>query len=202
MIEPRFGIREAKMHLPSMPERLPKAPGLENIASFAELRREGFMPFAMGPLYVYAHVHFSLIDAFLDDERLVRPQDTRGGRFIFGRPILARCEEWNYIVEAMDVPSYLVFKNWMPTNNFVDRPGRRFCVPKQFPSPVLDPLALDLKGLGIPEVLDVFTVSTNKVLLRPVCEQTYESVQPFIDFRKAAPEVEVLVAAEAVLGLI
>jgi len=188
------------MHTPSDTEYMTKVPGIENFASFAELRKEGLMPFTLGPLYVYADVHFSLINAFLDDERLVRPRDTRGGRFIFDRPILARCEEWNYVVEVMDAPSFLAFKTWMPTNSFVDRPGRRFCVPKQFPSPMLDPLALDLKGVAVPEVLDVFTVSTTKVLLRPICEQTYETVKPYVDFRRAAPEAEVMARAEAVLG--
>lgn len=187
------------MHLPDDPEQLPQAPHLDVITSFAQLRTEGFCPFTLGPLYVYANVHFSLIDAFLRDDRQVRPPDTRGGRFIFDRSVVARCEQWNYVVEVMDVASYRAFKMWLPTNHFVDRPGKRFCVARQFPTPVLDPLVMSLKGDRVPEVLDVFTISSNRVLLRPICEQTYDSVSACVDFQRSPPEAEVLVLAEATL---
>ena len=182
------------------PEDLSKADTLEQV------RKAGYELFSLGPVYVYAGVKESLPNKFAEetsDDVEGRSKDIRGTTVHFERPIVARCAEWNMILDIMDTESFQWFKKWMLSMQFTDRVARTFYVPRHYVAPVLDPIAFDRLNQSIPSGLDVFSVSGMKGSLRPVMGFTDKSkVKSYVDFVSAPPDEDVQIMGKKVLDIL
>lgn len=174
---------------------------LAKISSFSELRKEGFTPLALGPLYVYAGVQLPLINAFASEKTAGQPSDVYCTDMHFERPVIARCQEWNYMLDIMDTQSFQWFKKWMLGMQFVDQATGRFNLPRHYVAPLLDPILLDTKRIAIPDTLDVFSVSGRRMLLKPVVGVDPKNTPACVDFTQEPPEEETNTLAYKVLKL-
>lgn len=144
---------------------------LNGVETFSQIRKSGYMPFSLGPIYVYAGVPTSLIDSFRDaSEHDVskRPHEMRHTTIAFEHEVLAYCPGWMNIIDVMDTESYQWFKKWMLSLNFSDRVKKTFFVPRHYMAAVMDPVAWGLRQQLIPETLDVYGVSGIRGNLKPV----------------------------------
>lgn len=179
-----------------------RAVKLAKVDSFDELRKEGFTPFSLGAVYVYSGIQCSLPNKFASEEQKGRPE-VHGTSMHFDRPIVARCQEWNMIINIMDTPSYQWFKRWMIAQQFCNRERKQFTVTRHYIAPILDPILLDVKGLSVPTTLDIFSVSGMKGSLIPVTGVTDKARTPlYVDFKNMPPEEDVQVLGNAALKII
>lgn len=175
---------------------------LSSIGSFEELRREGFTPFALGPVYVYAEVGWSLPNQFASEEQKGRPE-VHGTTMHFDRTVVARCKECNNIIDIMDTPSFQWFKRWMIAQQFCNRQRKQFTVTRHYVVPILDPITLDTQMLARPTTLDIFTVSGMRGSLVPVTGVTDFSRTPcYVDFMNMPPDEDVQVLGSAALKIV
>jgi len=193
--------------------------------SFDDLRREGFVVFALGPVYAYAGVQESLPDRFAVEGVPGRPDRVYGMEIHFERPVLARCQDWNLILNTMDKDSYAYFHSWMLSLQFVDRVKRKFFVVRHYTVPIRDPIAWQAVGQLRPASLEVYTLSGFKGILRPiqplegiaaitdadpdtvkpedhVRKRTAASMPAFVDFDITPPEEDVIVLGRKALNII
>lgn len=140
---------------------------LGNVQSFADIRREGFIPYTLGPLYVYGEFPHCLPAAFAKESKVGKPEETRGAVLQLGRPIISHCEYWNFFIEVMDKESFPWFKNWLQAYQFVNKRTGTYCVPRFYTAPVADPLVLDKLGKIVPESLDVISMTGLKGGVKP-----------------------------------
>lgn len=193
--------------------------GEKGMTSFAELEKNGLVPFALGPVYVYAGVQEDIPRRFASEfdgkvmERneirnkvLTTLQDrleVRGNTAHFDRPVLARCQDWNYILNIMDAVSYVYFKKWLLEQQFVNRAEKKFFVPRLYSAPILDPLILDVKGLAVPASLDVYALSGFKGVMKPKGNLANKAeAQAFVDFQILPPEEDVVVLGRQALNIV
>ena len=185
--------------MPHKPLREPRLGDANRFASLGEIEKEGFTPFILGPLYVYAGIGESIPERFAAEPIKNRPAEVYGSWFEFQHPVVARCEHWNYRLDYMDTKSYEYFKIWILAQVFVNRPKRQIFVPRRYPAPLLDPFAF-VNNVGRPISIDVYTISGLEFLLRPKCElPTFESAKFFVDFEKKPPEPDVVEMGKAML---
>jgi hypothetical protein len=197
----------------------PKPVQADGAKSLSELDKEGLVAFALGPVYVYAGVREDIVRRFVMEmdgqtvksavvkDHLARIEshrlDVRGTTMHFERPVLARCMDWNNILNVMDKESYPHFKKWLLEQQFVNRAEKKFYVVRYYIAPVLDPLTLELKGLALPAVLDVFSVSGLKGVLRPMGNLSDKTqAKSFVDFEGLPPEEDVIVLGRKALRII
>lgn len=172
------------MELPSEFPQIPEAEA-KDAKDFLELSKEGFTPFSIGTLYVYAGVKEDLVRRFaaeeggkqVEDLRLRGPGDLirnkyklepRGCHLRFEKPVVTQCgADWGYLLNIIDTQSFPHFKKWLLSQQFVNRAEKKFYIVRHYNVPVVDPLALSLKGLAIPSTLDVFSLSGMKGVLQP-----------------------------------
>ena len=174
-------------------------PKLGSVQSFAQLHSLGFVPFTLGPVYVYAGIQDDLIKSFAGETQ----REVLSTTLQFERAVLCRCQEWNYILQVMDLENYRQFKNWMQALQPIDRRQKRFFVVRRFDAPVLDPLLLDQAGQTQPTHLDVFSVSGLESLIKPKDSiQAFASAPREIDLLRLAPEPDVLVLGKAALACV
>jgi hypothetical protein len=179
-----------------------RAVNLAKVDSFAELRKEGFTPYALGPVYVYAEVGWDLVQHFARDKDPKCPE-IFSANMHFDRPVLARCEAWNNILDIMDTPSFQWFKKWMMGQNFVNRDKHKYFETRHFFAPILDPIILDNKRLGVPETLDTFCCSGRRAMMKPVANNTKpEDTLRYVDFETLPPDEDVVVRANAALRIV
>lgn len=177
--------------------------GIATCSSLKALELEGYTAFSLGPVYVYAGVNESIPSRFCQENIPGRKSDVYGTTIHFERPVIARCQNWNYILDVMDTKNFQWFKQWMLANQFASRENKTFFVPRHYRAPLLDPIALDKLEKQIPTALDVFTVSGLKGLMRPVCELTaYTQAKSYIDFNILPPEEDVVVMGRTTLKLL
>ncbi len=189
------------------------------MTSFAELEKNGLTPFALGPIYVYAGVQEDIPRRFasefdgkvMERNEIVNKQlrvlrdklEVRGNTMHFDRPVLARCQGWNTILNILDSISYVYFKKWMLEQQFVNRVEKKFFVPRLYSTPILDPLALDVKGLAIPTSLDVYALSGFKGVMKPRGNLNDKTkAQAFVDFEILPPEEDVVVLGRQALNIV
>lgn len=179
-----------------------RAVRLAKVESFEELRKEGFTPFSLGAVYVYSGITRSLPNEFAGEPQQGRPE-VHGTTMHFDRPIVARCQEWNQIIDIMDTKSFQWFKKWMIAQQFCNRDRKQFTVTRHYIAPILDPILLDVKGDQKPTTLDVFSVSGMKGSLIPVTGVADFSRTPlYVDFKNMPPEEDVQVLGNAVLKIV
>jgi len=210
---------------------LAASPDFGHAASFKDLEREGYVPFALGPIYAYAEVQASLPDCFAADaDAPKKSEPVRGMDLQLEAPVLVRCDRWNFMLSIMDRDNYPVFDRWLMSQHFVDRAKRKFFVVRRYAVPVLDPVSLAL-GKREPAKLTVYTVSGVRGLLKPVMAQSGEAaeyvgvdgkwkhpdditpkdevekrvagdVPKFVNFTVAPPEEDVITLARAALEIV
>ena len=177
-------------------------PGLTKAGSIRELEQEGFAVFTLAPVYVYGGVKENLCESFAGETG----RDVRGTSVRFDRPVVARCEAWNYILDVMDAESFLYFKDWLMRLQLADSQGGRFYLVRHCLAPLLDPFALARTGRPVPATLNVFTLSGLKGFLKPHDRAaSYAAAPLFVDFTRLPPEPDVVrigtAALEALRGI-
>ena len=194
---------------------VPPAPPL-HARSFEELAKQDLVPFFLGVVYVYAGVQEDLTSKFMEEyegkllshlevkeKRLTEPEYIlRVRRYIiqFNRLIAASCNEWGVMLNVMDRVSYLHFKSWLLSQQFVSREDRKFSLPRLFESPILDPLIMDTKGLAVPAALDVFGLSGLRGVIRPVLHMAAKTdAKTHVEFRVTPPEEDTIILGRAAL---
>lgn len=190
------------------PDFSPLKEAKEHIAtSMEDLREEGYVLFALGPIYEYTEVQTDLMRAFsAEDHMKGKPSDIRGMYVFFEEPVLGKCGTWNFVLSVMNVEAFPWFKQWIFAQQFCNREKRRFYVTRHWVVPVLDPLALRAKDKPVAEAVDVFSVSGMKGLMRPkgfgAQTKDVNQLSRYIDFEVVPPEEEVQVLGNAALGIV
>jgi len=182
-----------------MDDRLVRpAPDFQFAESFKDLERQGFVPCALGPVYVYAEVKESIPDRFAMEDIPGKPSEMRGMELRLERPILSHCMDWNYMLNIIDGDSFPYFKQWLLSQQFVNREKRCFYVVRHFKVPVKDPIALAL-GKSVDTALDVFTLSGFSGLLKPVISTLPATYTGTKDPKELSPRDEVAKRVDAVV---
>jgi hypothetical protein len=181
-----------------------KAPKLTGVDSFEKLREEGFVIFSLAPVYIYAQVAESLPESFAaatGEDMKNRKGEILSTQIEFEHEVLKRCPGWSNMLEVMDANSYMWFKRWMSSLNFVNRDKKKFYVPKMFTAPILDPIQVDLgKVKPTPDHVDVFGLSGLSGVLKPLLSGIDKKDAPLcIDFKFDPPEQDVVAIGKAVL---
>jgi hypothetical protein len=191
----------------------------EGAKSLAELDEEGLVAFSLGPVYAYAGVNEDIVRRFsmeLDGQTvkdavirggLARIEshrlDVRGAHLRFERPVIARCMQWNQVLSVLDKESFPHFKKWLLAQQFVNRAEKKFYVVRHYIAPILDPLALDLKGLAVPASLDVFSVSGLRGSLKPAGNVTDKAhARSYIELEGLPPEEDVILLGRQALQIV
>lgn len=192
-----------------------------NIRSFRELRKEGYTPFILGPVYVYAEVRWDLIQQFYELvcsepvrsanydvakgrlEVSTEKLDVRGAQIIFERAIITNCPGWSNAMTILDSKSFTHFKKWILAQQFVNRATNRFYIVRHYLAPMLDPLALDTKGEAVPESVDLFSICGMRGSLVPVSMlDSYTRAKAYLEMQQVPPDEAVVVLGSAALKIV
>lgn len=178
-------------------------PKLDKIGSLAELDREGFTVFALGPVYVYGGVQDDLVAAFAAEREPERPQDVMATLIRFDRPVIAACREWSFILNVMDLHSFAWFKKWMLALQLIDRRRDAFWLIRHYLAPMLDPILLDSDKGRKAEFVDVFCPSGMRGRIVPVTGLSrFEDAPEYIKFTVEQSEPEVVRLGRAALEVL
>lgn len=145
----------ADMNAPIQPGRKDSKLGM--VGSLDEMRKEGYVPFTFGPLYVYGNVPFDIAARF-NAETLEHLDLTFFDFLEFS--FIRLPKPYDHRLFAMNDESYSRFSDWLKTVEIVDREARKFCVPLCIGAAVTDPFMRQLAlTVPRPELIDVWTVS-------------------------------------------
>ena len=191
---------------------------LTKTGSFAEIRREGYTPFSLGHVYVYAGVKESLPVVFAKEHlekhkndkppeydelkpiRVKCPTEILHTTMHFERVVVSIAKEWSTIFDVMDTPSFQYFKQWLMAQHFASVERNTFFVPRFYMAPIVDPIVLDTKKFAVPDYLDVITVTGMRGGLKPVDLGINPSkVKEFISFEQIPPEESIVVMGSKAL---
>jgi len=146
----------ADMNAPIQPGRKDSKLGM--VGSLDEMRREGYVPFTFGPLYVYGNVLFDITARFAA-ETMEHLDLTFFDFQDFS--IITLPDPYDHRLFAMNDESYSRFSEWLKTVEIVDREARKFCVPICVGAAITDPFMRQLAvTVPRPELIDVWTVSS------------------------------------------
>ena len=193
----------------------------KGMCSFEELRREGYTPFSLGPVYVYAGVQWDLVAKFYEEvgsepvreanydvakgklDVSMHKLDVRGVHVRFERPIISHCPGWSHVINVLDSDSFTHFKKWVLTQQFVNRAERKFYLIRHYSAPLLDPLILDTFGKASPEMMDLFSICGMKGSLVPKDRMFGQpKAKTFIEMQHAPPEEAVILIGAAALKVV
>ena len=141
-------------------------------ATLRDLRKERFVPFTYGPLYVYGRVPFSVLERFSEET------DEKPHLHYWDFPFA-----WNSLPKRLPDGKqspypfrlfgirdtvYEAFCKYMLTVEIVHRDIKYYAEPLRVTAPLLDPFMRVLEiSVPAPEIIDVWTVSTNKGIAVP-----------------------------------
>jgi hypothetical protein len=188
------------------------------MSSFEELRKEGYTPFILGPVYEYAGVQWDLVQKFAEEMSGEEVRDaevkdgqlkvsthkleTRAVHLRFEHVICGNCPEWSNTMNLMDAVSFPHFKKWVLGQQFVNKLERRFYIVRHYMAPILDPLKLSTKNQAEPTSIDVFSVCGMKASLVPVHSLgAHSEAKTFVEFKAAPPEEDVIKLGAAALKI-
>ena len=161
--------------------RRPRKIGL--VQSLEEIRREKFVPFTHGPLYVHGPVPFDIVERFSAEtsiEVFMTYYDFIDSAIINLPP------PYGFRLFVMDDTAYPHFCKWLETVEIVDSKAQKLAVPRRVAAPILDPF---MKLLGVtvpmPEIIDVWTVSRMDMQIMPT---THIEVLPYPIFKEGEAE--------------
>jgi len=153
------------------------------VGSLAELRKEGFVPFTHGPLYVYGGVPFDIIERFAM-ETLTECYTTNYDFQEF--EIITLPKPYNVRLFVMDDTSYPKFCAWLDTVEIVREEHKLFAVPRRVAAPITDPFMRYVNvSVPKPELIDVWTVSSMTESIKP---KTHTEVLLYPVFREGEAE--------------
>ena len=168
-------------------------PKLTKVGSLDELASEGFVVFALGPVYAYGGVQDDLVAAFATERDPGRPQDVYATTVRFDRPVLTACREWNFILSIMDAKNFEWFKKWTLGLQLVNRQRKTFWLIRHHMAAILDPFLLDAGKEMKPTYLDLFSLSGMQGQLVPRhALKSYEAAWGCITFLVWLPDPEVV----------
>lgn len=161
--------------------RRPRKIGL--VQSLDEIRREKFVPFTHGPLYVHGPVPFDIVERFVADtsiEAFMTYYDFTDD------PIINLPPPYAFRLFVMDDVAYPHFCKWLETVEITNSPKKQLIVPRRVAAPILDPF---MKLLNVtvptPEVIDVWTVSRSDCQVMP---DTHVETLPYPVFKEGEAE--------------
>jgi len=161
--------------------RRPKKIGL--VQSLEEIRREKFVPFTHGPLYVHGPVPFDIVERFVM-ETSIEVFMTYYDFMDF--PIVNLPKPYGFRLFVMDDTSYPHFCKWLETVEMLNSSQRRIVIPRRVAAPILDPF---MKMLNVtvptPEIIDVWTVSRSDMQIMPT---THVETLPYPVFKEGEAE--------------
>lgn len=176
---------------------------LDKVSCIEDIRKEGFTVFSLGPVYVYANVQESIPARFTMEDFPGTPTEMRHTTMHFERPVITRCELWNYVLDVMDTATYNAFKLWLVNCSFVDRAKHKFFKPKHYFAPCLDPITLDKMNLAVPTSLDIFGVSGVKGEIKPRTSFSgHDKAKSYIEIYKDIPSEDTIVEAKKALNFV
>lgn len=159
-------------------------------ASLHEMRKERIVPFTYGPLYVFGRVPFSILERFAEDTG--EEPHLRFWDFPF---------KWNSLPTSLPDGNsspypfrlfgildtvYEAFCKYMLTVEIAHRDIGYYAEPLRLTAPILDPFMRVLEvSVPAPEIIDVWTVSTNKGMAVPM---THIEVLPYPIFKPGEAE--------------
>lgn len=167
--------------------RKPRKIGL--VQSLDEIRREKFVPFTHGPLYVHGSVPFDIVERFVAEtsiEVFMTYYD------FMDTPIITLPRPYAFRLFVMDDTAYPHFCKWLETVEIANSPTRQLAVPRRVAAPILDPFMRMIGAtVPVPELIDVWTVSRMDMQIMP---KTHVETLPYPIFKEG--EVEDLTRAQ------
>ena len=129
---------------------------LQMVASMDELRREKWVPFTLGPIYVFGRLDFDVIARFHTETKLsvhVSYVDFMDFR-VFDLPGI-----YAHRLYAMNDEAYPEFVKYLQSVEVIDRDEKRYFQLMRVGAPILDPFTRYLvTSVPKPETVDVITV--------------------------------------------
>ena len=178
------------------PGQAKKARRLQMVASMDELRREKWVPFTLGPLYLLGQLDFDVVARFLAEckpdmaHQYIDFMDFR----IFDLPnvMVERSggvqEEIPYAhrIFVMNDEAYPAFVEYLQTVEVIDRENKRYFQIARFGAAILDPFTRYLNTtVPKPETIDVWTVIGLGGMLVP---KTHVEQLPYPIFKEGEAE--------------
>lgn len=153
------------------------------VQSLEEVRKEKFVPFTYGPLYVHGGVPFDIVRAFTDEtgvEVLMSYYDFPDA------PLINLPAPYAHRLFAMDDSSYSKFCDWLSTVEIANVPELKFAVPLRVAAPILDPFVKMIGAVApVPEIVDVWTISRMDNRIIPA---THVETLPYPIFQEGEAE--------------
>ena len=167
----------------SAPPTVRRARSVGLVQSLAEIRKEQFVPFTHGPLYVHGSVPFDIVERFVAEtsiEAFMTYYDFTGG------PIISLPAPYCYRLFVMDDTAYPHFCKWLETVEICNATKKELIVPRRVTAPIIDPF-VKMIGASVPppELIDVWTVSRMDCQIMPV---THVEVLPYPVFKEGEAE--------------
>jgi len=156
---------------------------LKMVASMLEMRREKWVPFTLGPLYLAGQLEFDVIARFCTETKhKVRVSHIDFNDFkIFDMPGI-----FGHRILAMGDDTYHEFSEYMKSVEVIDRERRRYFQIARFGAPILDPFMRYLNvTVPRPETIDVWTAIGLGGMIVP---KTHIEVLPYPIFREGEAE--------------
>jgi len=182
-----MGEHPADMNAPLQLPRHERKFGM--MGSLAELRKEEWVPFTLGPLHVYGKVTFDIPSRFFADTgfRPIMSWVDFGDFPLLTIPKVTPEQQWhNHRLFVMDDMAYPHFADWLLTVEIINREEQRFTLPIRTAAPIMDPF---MRFIGTatptPEVIDVWSVSDMQCMLLP---QTHVEQLPYPIFKEGEAE--------------
>lgn len=128
---------------------------LHMVASMDELRRERWVPFTLGPLYLAGQLDFDVIARFVSETKVsVSVSHIDFNDFqLFAMP-----GELGHRLLAMNDDAYHAFAEYLMSVEVVDRERKRYFQIARFAAPIMDPFMRFLNvTVPRPETVDVWT---------------------------------------------
>lgn len=165
------------------PQKVQADRKLGMVGSLAELRKEGWVPFTLGPLYVFGRIPFDIISRFATEASV----PVYGTYIDFTDfQIIALNGPYGHKLFAMNDEAYPEFVDWLDTIEITDREGGRFFRPLRSCAPLLDPF---MRMLGVeaptPEVIDVWAISSTSGMIVP---ESHTETLPYPVFKPGEAE--------------
>ena len=139
----------------------------EKCTSFSDIRNEGYEIFSVGPVYVYARVQQSLIDAFAKDTSVDKPMTVENSILSFEDVVIKPCGWWSTRLEIMDKVNYMYFRAWMQKWVFMNKAAHKVYAATSYGVPILDPIMAAAGKAPSPDSFELYLLNTPSWSLVP-----------------------------------
>ena len=169
------------MTVPIQPGRSDEKLGM--VASLAEMRKEGYVPFTYGPLYVFGGIPFDIVARFAA-ETMEEPDLTYYDFQDF--QIITLPDPYDHRLFAMNDEAYSRFSKWLKTVEIANRETREYGLPLCVGAALMDPFMRQIAAtVPSPEVIDVWTMSAMSGMAVP---KTHTDQLPYPIFKPGEAE--------------